>query len=89
MNPYLTRALAEQRMADMRAAGAAHRLAAAARASHGAKADGTLARGGGRRIPSLSRRRYRQVELLWPDGVSSVVPAESDHAVSPLASSRR
>jgi hypothetical protein len=86
MNPQLNQALAEQRIADMRREAAASRLAAlAGRAGPGS----TLSRRASRLIRSLSGRRYRQVELVWPDGVCSVVPARSDDPARPLAGSRR
>jgi hypothetical protein len=89
MNPTLTQALAEQRIIDMQSSAAAHRLAAAARAAHGTKAAGAPGRRASRLIRSLGRRRYRQIELIWPDGVCSVVPAQSDDATRPLANSQR
>jgi hypothetical protein len=88
MNPSLTQALAEQRIMDQRASAAAHRLAAAARAEHRATA-GVQGRRASRLIRSLGRRRYRQVELIWPDGVCSVVPAHPDDATRPMANSKR
>ncbi len=84
MNPHLTQAVAEQRIRDLHAESAARRLAA----GPGAKARGTWVRGAGRLIRSLGRRRYRQVELIWPDGVCSVVPVQSDDRPRPLANTR-
>jgi hypothetical protein len=86
MNPQLNQALAEQRIADMRREAAASRLAALARP---AAASSTLSRRARRLIRSLRGRRYRQIELVWPDGVCSVVPARSDDPARPLAGSRR
>jgi hypothetical protein len=89
MNPHLTQALAEERIADIRREAAARRLAAGARPVHGGPGGGTLRRSAGRLIRSLGRRRYRQVELVWPDGVCSVVPAQSDDQPRPFAGSRQ
>jgi hypothetical protein len=89
MNPNLTQALAQQRIADMRREAAANRLAAGAGRVHGATGSGTLLRNAGRLIRSLGGRRYRQVELVWPDGVCSVVPAQSDDRPRPFAGSRQ
>jgi IS5 family transposase len=89
MNPYLTEALAEQRIADWRREAAASRRAAAAREVGGPAAIGTLAHRAGRLIRLLAGRRYRQIELVWPDGVCSVVPARSDDPARPMAASRR
>jgi len=88
MNPRLTEALAEERIADMRRAAAASRLGAGARPIRSGPG-GTLRRSAGRLIRSLGGRRYRQVELVWPDGVCSVVPAESDDQPRPFAGSRQ
>jgi hypothetical protein len=89
MNPHLTQALAEERIADMRREAAASRLAAGARPVRSGLGGGTLRRSAGRLIRSLGRRRYRQVELVWPDGVCSVVPAQSDDQPRPFAGSRQ
>jgi hypothetical protein len=95
MNPHLTEALAEERIADMRREAAASRRAADARSGHSGPGGGTLRRSAGRLIRwhSVIRwhggRRYRQVELVWPDGVCSVVPAESDDQPRPFAGSRQ
>jgi hypothetical protein len=89
VNPHLTQALAEQRIADFRRAAAASRLAASARSVHGARGRGALLRRAGRLIRPLGGRRYRQVELVWPDGVCSVVPAQSDDQPRPFAGSRQ
>jgi hypothetical protein len=89
MNPHLTQALAEQRIADLRREAAASRLAAVAGPADGGSARGRLFRSAGRLVRSLGRRRYRQVELVWPDGVCSVVPAQSDDQPRPFAGSRQ
>jgi hypothetical protein len=89
MFSHLTEALAEQRIADMHREVAASRLAAVARSADGAAGSGTLLRRVGRLIRSLGGRRYRQVELVWPDGVCSVVSAESDEQPRPFAGSRQ
>jgi hypothetical protein len=88
MNPHLTEALAQQRIADWHREAAARRLAAAAAHADGS-ASGTLARRAGRLLRTLGRRRYRQIELVWPDGVCSVVPTRPDDPARPLAGSRR
>ena len=89
MNPHLTQALAEERIADMHREAAASRLAAGAGPVHRGTGSGTLLRSAGRLIRSLGGRRYRQVELVWPDGVCSVVPAQSDDQPRPFAGSRQ
>jgi hypothetical protein len=89
MNPSLTQATAEQRIAELRREAAAYRRAAAARASHGQPADGSRAHAAARLIRSLGRRRYREIELVWPDGVRTVVPTKPGDSTRPLASSRR
>jgi hypothetical protein len=89
MNPHLSQALVEERIADMRRQAAASRLAAGAKPAHGAVGSGTLLRRAGQLIRSLGGRRYRQVELVWPDGVCSVVPAQSDDQPRPFAGSRQ
>jgi hypothetical protein len=95
MIPHLIQALAEERIADMRREAAASRLAEATRLADGAAGRGTLLRRASRLIRSHSvirwhsGRRYRQVELVWPDGVCSVVPAESDDQPRPFAGSRQ
>jgi hypothetical protein len=89
MNPHLTQALAQQRIADMRREAAASRLAAGAGLVQGTRGSGALLRGAGRLIRWHSGRRYRQVELVWPDGVCSVVPAQSDDQPRPFAGSRQ
>ncbi|HXZ65704.1 MAG TPA: hypothetical protein VEH05_13270 [Streptosporangiaceae bacterium] len=68
MNPHLTQALAEQRAAELRAAGEAARLARAAEAGRAGRAPRRS-----RLSLLLPGRRYRRVELVWPDGVCSVV----------------
>jgi hypothetical protein len=86
---HLTEAIAEQRIADARRDAAARRLAMTAKAADRPAPGGTLARRAGRLIRSLGGRRYRQIELVWPDGVCSVVPTRSDDQTRPLANSRR
>jgi hypothetical protein len=89
MYPHLTEALAQQRIADMRREAAARGLAAAASEAGRLPVAGTLARRAARLLASRSRRRYRQIELTWPDGVCSVVPARSDDRQAPMADSRQ
>ncbi len=89
MMSHLPQALVEQRIADMRREAAASRLAAASRPADGAAASGTPPRGASRLLRSIRSRRYRQIELVWPDGVCSAVPAQSDDKPRPLAGSRR
>lgn len=89
MFPHLTQALAEERIADLRHEAAASRLAAASRSATSAAGSGRLVRRAGRLVRSLGGRRYRQVELVWPDGVCSVVPAESNDRPRPFAGSRQ
>ncbi|MGB6458083.1 MAG: hypothetical protein WBH47_26725 [Streptosporangiaceae bacterium] len=89
MNPHLTQALAAQKIADLRRAAAAGTLATAASASYAPVTSGTLGQRASRLIRSLGGRRYRQIELVWPDGVCTVVPAQSDDPHRPLANSRR
>jgi hypothetical protein len=89
MNPHLTQALAEERIADLRREAAASRLAAVPGPAHRVAGSSALLRRAGRLIRSLSGRRYRQIELVWPDGVCSVVPAESDDQPRPFAGSRQ
>lgn len=67
MNPHFTAAIAEQRIADLRSAAEASRRARAA-------ADARSARKS-RLSWLLASRRYREVELVWPDGVCTVVSA--------------
>jgi hypothetical protein len=91
-HPYIAKALAEQRAGELAAAAASHRLAAAA-AGRGASWLTFQAERSSRLSRLFSRRRYHQVELVWPDGVCSVVaapprPASEDPA-GPLAGSRR
>jgi hypothetical protein len=88
MNPHLTQALVEQRIADMRREAAVSRLAAAAGPASVVSGSGTLARRASRLVRSFGGRRYRQVELVWPDGVCSVVPAQPDDRPRPLANTR-
>jgi len=84
MHPYITEAVARERIADMHRAAAAHRLARQAAA----------ARAETQRERRESRRQPHRVELIWPDGVSTVVevpqqsvPAHADGRG--LTSSRR
>jgi len=88
MNHHLTLALANQRVTELRAAAEAAHRAKSAAADRGAPAArrGVLSR-------LFARRRYREVELRWPDGVSSVIslpppsaPADSGRG---MASSKR
>ncbi len=69
MHPYITARIAEQRVADMRAAADARRQLKAA------QPDGAGLRAR-RRSWQLPRRHSRRLELTWPDGVCSVVPAD-------------
>jgi hypothetical protein len=87
-HPYITKALADQRTRELVAAAEAHRLAAAAESGTGQR---RVRAGWLSRIAWLgARRRYREIELFWPDGVCSVVSAaESPDPAGPLASSRR
>ncbi len=86
MNPYVTPSVAETIIADRLAAAEAYRRAKAARAGRTSR---TM-----RRNWLRPGRRYRHVELMWPDGVCSVVSAPEPQA-SPgsqdrgLAGSRR
>jgi hypothetical protein len=95
MNPHLSQALAQQLIADMHREAAARRLAAGVGPAHSATGSGTPLRSAGRLMRSRSvirwhrGRRYRQVELVWPDGVCSVVPAQSDDQPRPFAGSRQ
>jgi hypothetical protein len=85
MHPYILEAVARERIADMHAAAAKYRLkkeAAAARAARGRRASW-----------SIAGWRHHRVELVWPDGVASVVevprqsaPANEDRG---LAGTRR
>jgi hypothetical protein len=90
MYSHLTEALAQQRVTDLRRAAAAQAQArSAAGAAEGLATGRTLARRAGRLIRPLRSRRYREIELVWPDGVCSVVPARSDDRPQPMANSRR
>jgi len=89
MNPHLTEALAQQRIADLHREAAARSFAAAAARADGSVAYDSLARRATRLLRTLGRRRYRQIELVWPDGVCSVVPTRPDDPARPLAGSRR
>jgi hypothetical protein len=84
MHPYILEAVARERTADMLAVAAKHRLAREA-AGH------TQARR--RHLPVVSRRQH-SIELVWPDGIRSVVelPRQSEPARTRgrgLAGSRR
>jgi hypothetical protein len=84
MNPYVTPLVAQTIMADRLAAAEAYRRAKAAR-------DGRTSRKN-RLSWALPGRRYRRVELTWPDGVRSVVSAPEPSAGNQargLAGSRR
>ena len=84
MNPYVTPQVAQTIMADRLAAAEAYRRAKAAR-------DGRTSRKN-RLTWHLAGRRYRRVELMWPDGVRSVVSAPEQSAgdqARGLAGSRR
>lgn len=85
MHPYILEAVAREQIAHMHAVAAAHRLTREA-------AEGRA------RTPRKHRRvavrRNHRVELVWPDGVSSVVelPRQSQSARNQgrgLAGSRR
>lgn len=82
---YVLKAIADQRAAEMRLAAAEYRRAAEAtggRAHRRVRTPGWLSR-------LLRGRRTSQIELVWPDGVCSVVPeSPADHA-RPMAGSRR
>lgn len=86
MHPYMAEAIARQQVADWHSAAAQSWLARDA-------ADGRAPRR--RRLTwPLFGRRYRRVELVWPDGVCSVVSAprpaaSADHHVRGLTGSRR
>jgi hypothetical protein len=86
MNPYVTPSLAQAIIADRLASAEAYRRAKAAR-------DGRTSRKT-RLSWALPGRRYRRVELRWPDGVCSVVsapepPASAGNQARRLAGSRR
>lgn len=86
MNPYVTPAVAESIIADKLASAEAYRRARAARL-------GRTTRKARLSLP-LPGRRYRHVELMWPDGVRSVVsapepPASPGNHARGLAGSRR
>jgi hypothetical protein len=85
MHPYILEAVARERIADMHAVAAAYRLA---REAAGGRAPAQ------RKHRSLAIRRRHRVELVWPDGVSSVVElprqsAPADGQRRGLAGSRR
>jgi hypothetical protein len=84
MHPYILEAVARERIADMHRAAAKHSLAREAAAARAAR----------RRQTSrpVSGWRHHTVELVWPDGVSSVVELPSVPAEGQgrgLAGSRR
>jgi hypothetical protein len=86
MNPYVTPSVAESIIADRLASAEAYRRARAARL-------GRTSRKARLSLP-LPGRRYRHVELMWPDGVRSVVsapepPASPGNQARGLAGSRR
>lgn len=86
MNPYVTPQVAEAVIADRLAAAEAYRRAKAARVGRTSRKMRTSW--------PLPGRRYRRVELMWPDGVCSVVgapepPASAGHQARGLAGSRR
>jgi hypothetical protein len=89
MYSHLTEALAQQRIADLRRA-AARRVPPdpGASAAGGLATGRTLARRAARLIRSPRGRRYRDIELVWPDGVCSVVSARPDDRPRPMANSR-
>lgn len=89
MYSHLTEALAQQRIADLRRAAALRvPLGPGARKAGGRAAGRTLARRAGRLIRSPRGRRYRDIELVWPDGVCSVVPSRPEDRPRPMANSR-
>ena len=85
MNPYVTPMVAETIVADRLAAAEAYRRAKAARAGRTSRRT--------RLNWALPGRRYRRVELMWPDGVCSVVsapePESAGNQARGLAGSRR
>lgn len=86
MNPYVTSLVAKTVIADRLAAAEAYRLAKAARVGRTSRKMRLS-----RRLPG---RGYRSIELLWPDGVRSLVSAPEqsaspDNQASGLAGSRR
>lgn len=86
MNPYVTPAVAQAIIADRLASAEAYRQAKAARVGRTSRKT--------RLSWPLPGRRYRRVELRWPDGVCSVVsapepPASAGNQTRGLAGSRR
>jgi len=63
MHPYILEAEAREKIADMHRVAAAHQRAREAAAGHAQT----------QRKGRISRRQPHRVELVWPDGVSSVV----------------
>ena len=83
MHPYMLEGVARERIADWHRVAAAHRLVRDAAAGE-ARAPRTRWIG----------RRHHRVELVWPDGVSSVVEVpptsvSARHEGRGLADSRR
>jgi hypothetical protein len=88
MHPYILEAVAKERIADMHAVAAAHRLAREAAAGRGRAARKHRA------ISAMASRRHRKVELVWPDGVTTVVELSQQSSLADgerhgLAGSRR
>jgi hypothetical protein len=80
MNPYVTPSVAQAIIADRLASAEAYRQAKAARVGRTSRKM--------RLSWLLPGRRYRRVELMWPDGVCSVVSAPEPPA-SPGSQARR
>ena len=87
MNPYILEGVAREQIADWQATATNYRLAK----------DATASRGRAPRPRWLSwttaGRRHDSVELVWPDGVSSIIevprqPQRDDMAASGLANRR-
>ncbi|MBO0833202.1 MAG: hypothetical protein J2P28_08165 [Actinobacteria bacterium] len=88
MHPYIAEALAQDRIAEMHSVAARYRLAK--------EAAGGAVRAPGKRRRSLlpTGRRQGRVELVWPDGITSVVELSEQSAATTaqgcgLAGSRR
>lgn len=86
MNPYVTPAVAQAIIADRLASAEAYRRAKAARLGRTSRK--------ARLSWPLPGRHYRHVELMWPDGVRSVVsapepPTSPGNQARGLAGSRR
>jgi hypothetical protein len=71
MHPYISEAIARQQIADWQSA--------AATSAWAGTTDGLRPRRRRLNWP-LFGRRYRRVELVWPDGVSSVVAVADPRA---------